>query len=222
MVKKVSSEGKKIKIGLFKKIRNALMVIAARIQKQLFFEKSAIFTVSKLNEAFVKGMVESYGLKEGMNRVYRAGEELGHEFMVELSPHMVDDLMATPAYAKAAWETFSGHKLSDLEFREIEIGGYKCLYLVFRDKNCPWCKNITFNTHFCAFPAGAYNGASATWAILTGKPYKIFVRETKCKAVGDKYCEWTYITAPKDMPIDVLKEAHPEWFEVIEEGFFEF
>lgn len=222
MVNIMNLEGKKVKIGLFKRIRNGLMVFAARLQKQFFYDKTATFTVTKLHEALVKNAVEAYGLKEGLNKVYRAGEELGHEFMMELSTHLIKDLKASPAYAKAAWETFAGHKLSHIEYKEVEINGYKCQALIFSDKDCPWCKDISFETHFCAFPAGAYNGASATWAVLTKTPVKIFVRETKCKAIGDPYCEWTYLVVPEDMPLEVLKEAHPEWFEVIEEGFFEF
>jgi len=216
------TEGRNVKIGPFKKIRNAIMLFAAKLQKQFFFEKTATFTITKLNEAFVKTAVESYGLKEGMNRIYRAGEELGHEFMVELAAHMVSDLKASPTYAKAAWNTFSGHSPSHLEFKEIEIDGHQCYIVTFRDDDCPWCRNISFETHFCAFPAGAYNGATATWAIITGTPLKFIVRETKCKAVGDEYCEFVYLIVPENMPIEVIKNAYPKWFEIIEEGYYEY
>ena len=215
-------KSKKVKIGIFKRIRNSLMVFVARIQKSLFYEKTAVFTLTKLNEALVKELVEAHGVKEGIKKVYKAGEQLGHEFMMELSTHMVKDVKATPAYVIAAWETFTGHKPSSVEFKEIEIEGYKGYKTVFRDKNCPWCKNISFDTHFCVFPAGTYNGATATWAVITKTPLKMLVRETKCKAVGDEYCEWTFYTLPEDAPIEIIKKLHPDWFEIIDSGYFEF
>ena len=215
-------EIKPIKMGIPTKIRNNLMVRFVKLQKRYFTNKVSVFTLKKMNEVLVKEFVKMYGKKEGIERIFREAAEIGHEFMIELSANLKEDFRSIPAYAQAAWEMFSGHEPSHIEFGKAKIEEHEVLYVKFQDKNCPWCENILAEHNLCVFPAGAYNGAGQTWAELTGNPYNIFVRETQCKATGAPYCEWIFIACPKEMSIEALKEEHPEWFETISYGFFKF
>jgi predicted hydrocarbon binding protein len=91
------------------------------------------------------------------------------------------------------------------------------------DDNSPFCRNISFPHKFCQFPAGAFQGASQTWAALTHDgALHTHCRETKCKAVGDPYCELTLVIIRKEIPIEFLQNHMPELFEDIDTGFVDY
>ncbi len=217
-----NEEPKMKKINIFRRFKNKIIVTGAKAKKKWATEKVASFTVTKMNETLVKELIQAVGEKEAMEKIFRAAANLGHEYMLELSSLLEGHIDTMPAYAQAAWLMFSGHKLEATNYQEIQIGEYTCPALKFVDPSCPWCKNISFESPFCTYPAGAYNGAGQTWAELTDEPYNFFVRELKCKAQGAKHCEFLFLACPKDMSIDVLKQEKPEWFEYIDYGFFSF
>ncbi|MHA1303630.1 MAG: hypothetical protein ACTSQE_11960 [Candidatus Heimdallarchaeaceae archaeon] len=212
----------KVRINIFRRIKNSLIVFGGALKKRYFTDKISAFTITKMNESYMKSLITATNKKEALNMIFKSATELGHEYMVELSAFLESNIHVPPAYAKAAWLMFSGHKPSSVTYEIEKIKHHTCYKLLFTDKNCAWCKDIEFDTNFCVYPAGAYNGAGQTWAELTGAPYNIICRETKCKATGAEACEFVFFIAPKECPIEDIKEAHPEWFEIIEHEFFEF
>jgi len=199
-------------------MKNWMIELGAKLKK-LSSEKVLTLTETKLNEILVKELTKEIGYQEAAKRIFEGAWQLGHEFMLELSPMLKPDVTLIKGYGHAAWVLFAGKKPDELIYREIQIGDYKVHELILRDYDSPFSRNIRFKHKFCMFPAGAYQGASQTWAYITKQPYKTIARETKCKAVGDPYCELTLWVVPEDMPEEEVRKARPEWFEEIPLGF---
>ncbi len=202
-------------------ISQFLFKLGAKIKKWRS-ETADVFTIQKLNEALITELVSAYGVKEALNKIFLKAWEMGHEFMLELKSVLPKDVDMIPAIGHAAWLLFSGREPTKITFdKNYKVGEYTLLKLTLIDENSPWCRGIESKFPFGVFPAGAYQGASQTWSVLTRHDFKTFARETKCKATGDPYCELTLLFAPHDMPIEVLKKEHPEFFEWISIGFKE-
>jgi len=203
-------------------MKNWLIIQASKIKKWRS-EKVLTLTITKLNELLMHSLVELVGPREALNRVFKGGMSLGNEFMMELSAHLETDIKRAPAYGEAAWMMFAGRKPTEQSFNKETIGDEEAWVYRLRDEDCPFCRNITFPHRFCQFPAGAYQGAGQTWSALThqGK-YHIICRETKCKAVGDPYCELTFLVIRREVPIEFLMQNRPELFEDVSIGFVEY
>lgn len=203
-------------------MKNWLIVQASKLKK-LAGEKVLVLTLTKLNQLLNESLVEKMGPKEGLKIAFEGGLSLGHEFMMELAAHLEKDINRVPAYVEAAWILFSGHSPTTQEFRKLEIDGVEIHESKFTDKDCPWCRDISFPHKFCQFPAGAFQGAAQTWSALTRNgEYNLICRETKCSAVGDEFCEWTMIFIPKGTSLSFIREHFPELFEDVDTGFVEY
>ena len=105
----------------------------------------------------------------------------------------------------------------------MDVAGEEIWIYKLIEEDSPFCRDIAFPHRFCQFPAGAYQGASQTWAALTyDGAYHTLCRETKCRAVGDPYCEITLLILKKEIPIEFLEEHMPEFFEDIKTGFVDY
>ena len=203
-------------------MKNWLVIQASKLKK-FSSEKVVTLTVTKLNELLVQSLVEIEEPMTALTKVFDGGMALGHEFMMELSAVLENKFDRIPAYGEAAWIMFAGKAPTEQHFEKIDIEGEEVWVYKLIDDDSPFCRNISFPHRFCQFPAGAYQGASQTWAALTQDGnYHTLCRETKCKAVGDQYCELTLYILHKDIPIEFLKQHRPELFEDIDSGFVDY
>jgi hypothetical protein len=202
-------------------MKDWVLVQGAKLKK-MTMKKVAGFTITKMNTALMTNLVKAVGREKAKEMVFNEAAEMGHEFMLELFAQMPKDLERSGGIGKAAWLTFAGKAPSETIFEPIKMGEYEGLMLIIRDDDCVFCEGVAFDSTFCTFPAGAFQGASQTWCELTGHPVKTFVRETKCKAKGDPYCEITQLIVPKEMPIEFLKKERPELFEELDIGFISY
>lgn len=199
------------------------LIIQATKTKKFLGEKVVTLTLTKLNELLMNELVETLGPKEGMKRTFEGGLNLGHEFMMELSAQLEPHMSRIPAYGEAAWIMFSGKKPTTQSFEKKIIAGEEIWVYVFTDDDSPWVRNISFPHRFCQFPAGAFQGAGQTWSTLMRHgEFHVISRETKCKAVGDPFCEFVFVLLNKDIPISFLKEHMPQLFEDIDSGFVDY
>ncbi len=202
--------------------RNWLLIQAAKAKKMMS-EKALTLTITKLNELLTETTIEALGPEEGFRTIFEGGMSLGHEFMMELSAHLEPAFERIPAYGEAAWLMFAGRTPTGQSFTSEKMDDETIWIYRLQDEDCPFCRNISFPHKFCWFPAGAYQGASQTWATLVHDgAYHTLCRETKCKAVGDPYCELTLLILRREVPIESVKRARPEWFTELETGFVDY
>ncbi len=203
-------------------VKNWLLVQASKIKK-LTGEKALTLTVTKLNELLVEQLTEALGPDQAFERIFEGGLQLGHEFMMELSAHLDPAFERMPAYGEAAWILFAGKAPTWQQFQKTEIGGKEAYIYQWADDDCPFCRNIRFPHKFCAFPAGAYQGAAQTWSALTRNgEHHMLVRETKCKAIGDNRCEFMLVSVHRDVSLEQLRGEMPELFEDFHYGFVDY
>jgi len=203
-------------------MKNWLLIQASKIKK-FGSEKALTLTVTKLNELLVQSLSETIGPEDALEKVFEGGMSLGHEFMMELSAVLEKNVERVPAYGEAAWMMFAGKTPTEQTFEKLTVEGEEVWKYTLRDDDNPFCRNIAFPRRFCQFPAGAYQGASQTWAALTHNgDLHTLCRETKCKAVGDEYCEFTLVIVNKEIPIEFMQRHMPEMFEDIKTGFIDY
>ncbi len=203
-------------------VKKWLLVQGSKLKK-MFSEKVMTLTETKLNEILMENLTELAGPEEAIRRIFEGGMKLGNEFMVELSAQLEDDIDLVPAYAEAAWIMFAGKAPTDHSFEKKEIDGHEVWIYHWSDDDCPFCRNIQFPHKFCAFPAGAYQGAAQTWsALVNDGAFHALAREVRCKAQGADACEYILVMVKKETPIELLKEHMPDLFEVIEAGFVDY
>ena len=203
-------------------MKDWVLATGAKLKKSMM-DKVATFTLTKMNIAMMTALVNNVGREKALEEIFNNSCEMGHEFMLELYSQMPSNIERIGGIAQAAWIIFAGQAASETINERVKIGKYEdVLQVRLRDKACPFCEGVNFDASFCTFPVGAYQGASQTWIELTGHNLKSFVRETKCRAKGDPYCEITLLMAPLEMTVDELKEERPELFEEIKIGFVTF
>ena len=203
-------------------MKDWVLSTGAKLKKSTM-SKVATFTLTKMNIAMMSSLVNNIGREKALEEIFQQSSEMGHEFMLELYSQMPSKIERIGGIAQAAWIIFAGKDPSETINEKITIGKYDNVQqVILRDDQCPFCEGVNFDVSFCTFPVGAYQGASQTWIELTGHNLKSFVRETKCKAKGDPYCEITLIMAPLEMTIEELKEEKPELFEELQIGFITF
>jgi hypothetical protein len=203
-------------------MKNWLIVQASKAKK-FVGEKVVTLTLTKLNELLMNELVEALGPHAGMKKVFEGGMNLGHEFMMELSAQLESTEERIPAYGEAAWIMFSGKKPTTQSFEKKTIEGEEIFIYTFTDEDSPWVRNISFPHRFCQFPAGAFQGAGQTWSSLMREgEFHVITRETKCKAVGDPFCEFIFVLIRKELPLSFLEKHMPELFEDIDTGFIDY
>lgn len=190
--------------------------------KKFTMNKVATFTLTKMNIAMMTSLVKVAGREKALEEIFHQSCEMGHEFMLELYSQMPSSVERIGGIAQAAWIIFAGQEPTETIREPIKIGKHEGQLVLVRDTHCPFCEGVNFDTSFCTFPVGAYQGASQTWSELTGHNLKSFVRETKCKAKGDPYCELTLLMMPLEMTIEELREERPELFSELQIGFITF
>ncbi len=203
-------------------VKNWLLVQASKVKK-FSSEKVLTLTVTRLNQLLVESLAEVMGPRKALQRVFEGGMSLGHEFMIELSAHLDPDHERIPAYGEAAWIMFAGKSPTEQSYETVEIDGETVYIYRWADDDCPFCRNIRFPHRFCQVPAGAYQGASQTWAALMHDgAFHTLAREVKCKATGDERCEFIMVMVRKEVPVSFVQKHMPELFEDIQLGFVDY
>ncbi|MHA1770742.1 MAG: hypothetical protein ACTSYL_00040 [Candidatus Thorarchaeota archaeon] len=203
-------------------VKNWFIIQGSKLKK-FTSEKILSLTATKLNELLIENLTEMAGEDETILRVFKGGMKLGNEFMMELSAHLINDIETVPAYGEAAWILFAGKAPTWQKWEKTEFDGHKAWIYRWADDDCSFCRNIQFPRKFCAFPAGAFQGAAQTWsALMNDGAYHVLSREVKCKAQGADACEYVLVLVEKETPLEVLKEHMPELFEDIQLGFVDY
>lgn len=202
-------------------MKNWLIVQAAKMKKW-GMDKTAAFLTTRLNIALVTSLVNVLGKEKAMQQIFDYAWNFGHEFMLELQSNLPSEMSNLPAIGRSAWLTFTGQEPLSVKPKIWKIGEFDVYSYILKADKCVFCEGVSFDGSFCTFAAGAFEGAAQTWIDLTGKPRRGLTRETKCKAKGDPYCELTVLFIPEEVPIELIREEHPEWFEEIKSGFKSF
>ena len=143
-------------------MKDWLLVQGAKVKK-MTMKKAAAFTVTRLNVALMTSLVKAIGREEALQQVFDMATEMGHEFMLELYSNMPSNVERTPGIGASAWLMFTGKKPMETIFHDIKIADYDCKEMFLRDDKCTFCEGVVFDTCFCNFAAGAFQGASQTW-----------------------------------------------------------
>ncbi|MBD3190642.1 MAG: hypothetical protein GF308_08355 [Candidatus Heimdallarchaeota archaeon] len=202
-------------------MKNWFIVQAAKIKK-LGMDKTAAFLTTRMNIALITSLVNALGKEKAMQQIFDFGWNFGYEFILELGANLPTDMSNAPAIGESAWLTFTGQQPKSVKPKNWKIGDFEVYSYILKAEKCVFCEGVTFDGSFCIFAAGAFEGGTQTWIDLTGKPRKALARETKCKAKGDPYCELTVLFVPEEVPIELIRDEHPEWFKEIGSGFKSF
>jgi len=192
--------------------------LAVTLRKHLGESTVSVFTLRNVYIMAYTEIINTYGVEEGLKRIFRWGYEMGHEFLLrtkrDLERYKVSP-KSTEFIGWTAWYIFAGNK-PITSVREVEIDGYKVIELKVRDPNCPFCSGISAKNPVCIFNGGTYEAAGCTFTKLFDPRFSAIARETKCKAMGDEYCEITYLTYPKKLGFNKVVKHFGYMFKYID------
>ena len=198
-------------------------VFLLKMRKALGLKTVDAYTLNRLYVMGFKELADLLGYERAYRRLFEWGYAMGHSYLMRMETQLerfsvrVSDVRFL---ARAAWLQFSGSDPQvEVEERPAVGGSYIVIRLV--DRTSPWAEGVEAGRMICAYPVGAYEGASNTFAILKGREYYCVCRETACLARGDDRCEFYTVYVPRETPRERVVQDFPELFEHLDMGFSE-
>ena len=116
---------------------------------------------------------------------YDIGIKLYNEFFSRFN--LPENIPTMKKYGKATWKIFTGDWPDELIYKKHEN------LFVARIKDCIFCRDLIlpekFQFHACEISAGIYTSALDLWLKEKKLPYTVTAHETKCRMMGDNFCE---------------------------------
>ncbi len=199
-------------------VPESLGMFVTKLRKRLSSSTVDTFTLNRVYVMAVVEMVRAYGYEEAMRKIFEWGYAMGHAYLLRLESEL-EHFDMSPASIKllgrSAWYMFSGNDVeTHVETREVD--GKKIIIFRLRDPESPWDKGFKLGKKVAYYPAGAYEGASAVYALIVGKGnWMTFARNTKSLAAGDPYTEIVNVYVEKGLPREVVERELKDFFDDI-------
>ncbi len=200
----------------------SLAMFVTKMRKRLGLSVVDTYTLNRVYIMAVTELVKVYGYEEAMKRLFEWGYSMGHAYLLK----MEKDIQRFPVsvnsmkfLGRAAWYIFSGNDPEIIvEEHKVEEGSY--FLVIVRDKESPWDAGFKLGKKVAYYPAGAYEGASSTFALISGKGrWYAIARNTKSLAAGDPYTEIYTVYVPKGRSREKVMKDFPELFEELSYDF---
>ncbi len=189
-------------------------IMAVKLMKALRETTVSSYTLNKLYTSSLTELAEIHGPEKAAEIMFKRGYEMGHAYLLKLRLQLGKYEVRVKDIAfigRTAWLLFSGTD-PEIEAYESEVGGETVIVLKVMDRSCPWCSEFKYPVMACSYPAGAYEAAGNTFDIIKGVDFYTVARETACRARGDEHCELTFITIPKSVRRERVREEFKELF----------
>lgn len=168
------------------------MGIKGALAWRLAMEKIGVYPFWGTLAALISRLMREYEgdierVNEEMRRIgYEVGEFIYTKFLVQFKDKPLPERKAFENY-NLGFKFFLGKEF-DEKIRKIE--GDRGVW-IFRSRNCPICKGLTVikGLHACELFSGVIQYVEDMEGDENDRR-DVVVRETKCMAGGDEYCEW--------------------------------
>jgi len=167
----------------------------------------------------VTELIHAHGYEGAMKRLFEWGFTMGHAYLLRMERELKKFKLDVPTlkfFGRAAWYLFSGTDPEiEVNEKKVEEGSY--FEVIVRDRESPWDSGFKLGKKAAFYPAGAYEGASNTFALIVagGKWYAV-CRNTKSLAAGDDYTEIFNVYIPVNRPPNKVINDYSQLFDFLD------
>lgn len=197
-------------------VPESIGMLVTKLRKKLSSSTVDTYTLNRVYIMALVEMVKAYGYEEAVRKIFEWGYLMGHAYLLRLEKE-VEQFGFSPQSIKllgrSAWYIFSGNDPEN-GVEEHRVGDTRIIVFWLRDPHSPWDEGFKLKRRAAIYPAGAYEGASNVYALITTKgEWVAYARNTKSLAAGDPYTEITVAYAPKETPSEAIESVLPGFFD---------
>ncbi len=204
-------------------VASELAVLVTKVRKRLASTVVDSFTLNRVMRMVIIEFKGAFGYEGMARKLFYWGYESGHEFLMRMERDVTRFSLNERSLrflARMAWYLFAGNDPM-VEVRRERAEGGEWMVIRVRDPKNPAALGIEMGHKVSFYEAGAYEGASNTFALLKGGDYRVVARETRCLARGDECCELLVVYLPRGVPFKAVEDRYPEAFAEIPADYSE-